>query len=80
LLTAEIESNKGVKYAARADSIFHEEGDAEGVKSDIVMWYVGAYLRDLVIRLASLAAISGLIDLFGLDLISLDPEPATGET
>ena len=80
LLTTDIESSKGVKYCSRADSISHDEGEEEGVKRDIVIWYVGAYLRDLVIRLASLEAISGLIDLFGRDLVSLDPEEVEEDT
>lgn len=55
-----------------ADSIAHEEGVADGVKSEIVIWYVGAYFSDLVIRLANLAANSGFSDLVARDLESLD--------
>ncbi len=76
LLTTEIESSKGVRYSAMAASISHEDGTAEGVKSEMVIWYVGAYLSDLVIRLASLTASSGFKDLVGRDLMSLDVEDA----
>lgn len=63
LLTIDIEFSKGARYSEIAASISHEEGDADGVKSEIVIWYVGAYLSDLVIRLESLAASSGFSDL-----------------
>ena len=69
-LLIEKDASSGARYSSIADSISHDEGVDVGVKRDIVMWYIGAYFRDLVVRRASLSANSGDKVLDKLDLCS----------
>lgn len=59
LLIEESDWSKGDMYSWSADSISHSDGDAVGLKSENVRWYVGAYLKALVDCLSKADAVSG---------------------
>jgi hypothetical protein len=71
LLILEKEVMSGSMYSCNADSMSHEDGFAEGEKREKVRWYVGAYLKDLVVCRAIFSVTSGDSDLILDDCIAV---------